>query len=140
MERPLAFLAILGALSVTPPYLGPALGLELGKIDSIVEIVDHVIPGSIVFLAAGASFLLLRAGRLRQDSLLLATALAICMLAGVWETSSHVPLVLDGGRPESPWGPVILHSSLAPVLAVLSLWLVLRALAVEPGEGSRTDP
>ena len=134
MERPLACLAILGALSVTPPYLGPVIGLELGKIDSTVEIVDHVIPGSIVFLAAGASFLLLRAGRLRKDSLLLATALALCMLAGVWETSSHVPLVLDGGRPESPWGTVILHSALAPVIAGLSLWLLLRALAVEPSE------
>jgi hypothetical protein len=54
------------------------------------------------------------------------------MLAGVWETSSHIPLVLDGGRPESPWGAVILHSTLAPVIAALSLWLVLRALAVEP--------
>jgi len=134
MVRPLAFLAILGALSVTPPYLGPAIGLELGKIDSTVEIVDHVIPGSIVFLAAGASFLLLRAGRLRRDSLVLATVVAICMLAGVWETSSHVPLVLEGGRPESPWDAVILHSTLGPVIAALSLWLVLRALAVEPAE------
>lgn len=134
MVRPLAYLAVLGALSVTPPYLGPAIGLELGEIDSTVEVVDHVVPGLIVLLAAGASFLLLRAGAMKKDSLLLAAAVAICMLAGVWETSSHVPLVLDGGRPETPWGAVVLHSALGPAIAALSLWLVLRALAVEPGE------
>ena len=132
MVRPLAILAILGGLSVLPPYVGPPLGLELQGIDSTVEVVDHVIPGVIVFLAAGASFLLLRAGRVRKDSLALASALAVCMLAGVWETSSHVPLVLDGGRPEAPWGAVIFHSTLGPIVAALALWLVLRALAVEP--------
>jgi len=136
MVRPLAYLSILGALSVTPPYLGPLIGLELDGIESTVEIVDHVVPGMVVFLAAGTSFLLLRAGRIRKDSLLLASAVAICMLAGVWETSSHVPLVLDGGRPETPWGAVILHSTLGPVVAALSLWLVLRALAVEPSEAT----
>lgn len=128
-------MAILGALSATPPYLGPAIGLELGEIDSIVEVVDHVVPGVIVFLVAGASFLLLRAGRVSSDSLVLASAVAVCMLAGVWETSSHVPLVLDGGRPETPWGAVVLHSALGPVIAALGLWLVLRALAVEPPPG-----
>lgn len=137
MVRVLAILATLGALSVTPPYLGPAIGLELGEIDSTVEIVDHVLPGLIIFLGAGASLLLLRAGRVHKDSMLLATAVAICLLAGVWETSSHVPLVLDGGRPESPWGAVILHSALGPVMAGLSLWLVLRVLAVDPREEQR---
>jgi zinc transporter ZupT len=130
----LASLAVLGALSTMPPYLGPAIGLELGAIDDIVEVVDHVVPGLLVFLAAGASYVLLRAGRVSKDSLGLAIAVAVCMLAGVWETSSHVPLVLDGGRPESPWGAVILHSALGPVIAALSLWLVLRVLSVEPSE------
>jgi hypothetical protein len=137
MSRALAILAILGAVSIVPPYLGPAIGLELGEIKSIVEVVDHVIPGAIIFLAAGASFLLLRAGRLRDDSIVLAGAVAVCLLAAVWQTSSHVPLVLDGGQPQAPWGAVILHSTLGPVLAVLSLWLVFRALSVEPAEAER---
>ncbi len=140
MTRALASLAVIGALSAVPPYLGPAIGLELGHIDASVEVVDHVVPGLVTFLAAGASFLLLRAGRIRVDSLVLAIAVAVCMLAGVWETSSHIPLILDGGRPETPWGAVILHSTLGPVVAALSLWLVLRVLQVDPAEGGRTAP
>ena len=137
MLRPLGVLTILGPLAILPPYLGPEIGLKLQGIASSVEVVDHVVPGVVIFLAAGGSFLLLRAGRLAQDSLVLATAMALCMLAGVWQTSSHVPLVLDGGRPEAPWDAVILHSTLGPIITGLSLWLVLRALAVDGGEGRR---
>jgi hypothetical protein len=138
MVRPVGILAILGAVSILPPYLGPVIGLELQGIDSIVEVVDHVIPGIIIFLAAGACFLLLRSGRMKEDSIVLAGALAICLLAAVWQTSSHIPLVLDGGRPEAPWGAVILHSTIGPIMTVLSLWLVFRALSVEPAEAERT--
>ncbi len=138
MTRALGALAIFGALSTLPPYLGPQIGLELGEIADKVEVVDHVIPGVLTFLAAGACFLLLPSGRIRMDSMLLAIAVAVCMLAGVWETSSHVPLVLDGGQAGSPWGAVILHSALGPLLAALSLWLVLRVLQVEPSEEGRT--
>ena len=133
----LAVLAILGGLSIVPPYLGPEIGLKLGHIDSSVEIVDHVIPGTLTFLSAGTAFLLLRAGKIREDSLVLAGCLSVCMLAGVWEASSHVPLILDGGRPESPWGAVVLHSTLGFVIAVFSLVLVLRVLSMEPGEKPR---
>jgi hypothetical protein len=134
MVKSLAVLAILGLLSILPPYLGPAVGLELGDIDSSVEIVDHVIPGILIFLCAGGACLLLRAGRIKKDSMVLASAAAVCLLASVWQLSSHAPLVLDGGKPESPWGAVILHSTLGPVMVLLSLWIVLRALAVEPAE------
>jgi hypothetical protein len=137
MGRPVGILAILGAVSILPPYVGPVVGLELEGIDSIVEVVDHVIPGIIIFLAAGASFLLLRSGRLKEDSIVLASALAISLLAAVWQTSSHIPLILDGGRPEAPWGAVILHSTIGPIMTVLSLWLVFRALSVEPAEAER---
>ncbi len=140
MTRALGSLAMTGALSAVPPYLGPVIGLELGYIDDTVEVVDHVVPGLLTFLAAGACFLLLRAGRIGLDSLMLAIAVAVCMLAGVWETSSHIPLILDGGRPESPWAAVILHSALGPVVAALSLWLVIRVLQVEPAEDGRTTP
>jgi hypothetical protein len=132
MVRALAVLAILGLLATLPPYLGPPLGLKLGKIAHSVEIVDHVIPGVLIFLCAGASWFLLRAGRIKENSLGLAGAVAVCMLAGVWQTSSHVPLVLDGGQPQSPWGAVIWHSTLGPIIVVLSFWLVLRALSEEP--------
>jgi hypothetical protein len=137
MVRAIGVLAILGAVSILPPYIGPVLGLELQGIESIVEVVDHVIPGVIIFLAAGTCFLLLRAGRMREDSIVLAGALAVCLLAAVWQTSSHIPLILDGGRPEAPWGAVILHSTLGPIMTVLSLWLVFRALSVEPAEAER---
>ena len=137
MVRALGVLTVLGPVAILPPYLGPEIGLKLQGIASSVEVVDHVIPGILIFLAAGSCFLLVRAGRMAQDSLVLATAVALCMLAGVWQTSSHIPLVLDGGRPESPWDAVILHSTLGPVITLLSLWLVLRVLAVDPGEQRR---
>jgi len=138
MVPALGLLAILGGLSITPPYLGGAVGLELEGISSTVEIVDHVVPGLLVFATAGVSSLLVRAGRIRQNSLVLAIALALCLLAGVWETTSHIPLALEGGRPESPWGAVILHSLLSPLIAGVSLWLLLRALAMEPSGEQRT--
>lgn len=139
MSPALASLALLGALSITPPYLGSAIGVELGEVSSTVEVVDHVAPGLIVTLAAGISFFVLRAGRVRKDSLPLAIAVALCVLAGVWEISSYVPLVLEGGRPEAPWGAVFLHSFLGPPIAVLALWLLLRVLAVDPKPEQRVS-
>ena len=133
MPAALAILGMLGGASILPPYLGPAVGLELHGISSTVEVVDHVIPGLTVIAFSVISLLLLRAGR-PSDSLPLLFAIALCMLAGLWETSSHVPLVLQAGEPEAPWDAVLLHSLLGPTILLLSIALLARMLAPRPGE------
>jgi hypothetical protein len=118
----LAALVAVAAWSIVPPYLGPALGLEL-DVSSAVEIVDHVVPG-VVALAAGAVALAL-ARRGETDSTRALAAVGACALAALWGTASHAPLVLDAGGSERPWGAVLFHALPAAVLLALSLRLLL---------------
>ena len=132
MPAAVAVLGMLGAVSILPPYVGPAVGLELEGISGTVEVVDHVIPGLTVIAFSVVSLLLLRGGR-PSDSLPVLFAMAMCMLAGLWETSSHVPLLLEAGEPGAPWGTVLLHSVLGPIILILSIALLARMLAPRPG-------
>lgn len=123
-------LVALGALSILPPYIGPSLGLELDVADD-VEIVDHVITGSVVVacgaLAAGLAVRRAATQRLGATGLTLALALpGLCFLAGLWQVATHVPLVAAGGDPGVPWGAVLLHSAAGPFILALALWLTLR--------------
>lgn len=126
-------LALLGAWSVLPPYLGPPLGLALNVTDD-VEVVDHVVPGVAVALCAGLAALLARRGTPPEASAPILGLTSLCFLAGLWQTATHVPLVLEGGAAEAPWGAVLLHSSAGPAILAIALWLTLRTLAIEPAE------
>lgn len=117
-----------GVWATLPPYIGPPLGLEL-EVSATVEAIDHVLPGVLTILAAGAALALARRGA--ADSLPALAALGVCALAGLFQTVTHVPLVADAGSPLAPVGSVVLHTSPGPVLLALSLWLLLRPL---PGE------
>ena len=130
MPAALAFLGVLGAVSILPPYVGPALGLEL-DVSATVEVVDHVVPGVTVIAFSVLALFLLRRGW-HSDSLPLLFSVAVCMLAGLWETTSHVPLLLEGGTPEAPWGTVLMHSLVGPPVLVLSIALLARMLAPRP--------
>ena len=123
--RWLAVLGALGAWSILPPYVGPAVGLEL-DVPSRVELVDHVVPGAAVVALSGAALLAVRGGTDAGDGLAVLAAACLCFLAGVWETASHIPLLADAGDPGAPWGAVLLHLTPGPALSALSLWLVLR--------------
>lgn len=116
-------LAGVAAWSILPPYAGPPLGLEL-EVDASLEIIDHVVPG--LLATAGALLALRFARRGQADSIAALSALAVCTLAGLFETVTHVPLVLDAGGEQEPVGSVILHSSPGPVLLVLAVVLLLR--------------
>jgi hypothetical protein len=116
-------LALLGALSIVPPYLGPAIGLEL-DVPADVEVVDHVVPGVAIVLGAAAAALLARRGE--EGSLLSMALTGWCFLGGLWQTATHFPLVLEGGEAQAPWAAVALHSTAGPVIAVFALWLTLR--------------
>ncbi len=116
-----------------PPYVGPPLGLEL-DVASNVELVDHVIAGgtAVVFSLLGAW--LLRTQRITTDSPFLMGAVALAVLGAVWQTTSHVPLLLDGGGPLTPWGTVLLHSLPGPAVTVVALAMLWRVLSEEPEE------
>ncbi len=123
LERWLIALAALSAWSITPPYLGPLLDLEL-EVAASVEVVDHVLPGVSALIAALIALRLARRGE--GDSLLALSALAVCALAGLFEAVTHVTLVLDAGGPQQPVGAVVLHASPGPAILIVSLWLLLR--------------
>lgn len=127
-------LALLGAWSTVPPYLGPAIGLDLNVKDS-VEVVDHVLPGVLVVLCAGFAALQVRRSEAAEDSTVGLVLMGTCALAGLWQTVTHAPLVADGGDPGSPWDSVILHATPGPLLVLLSIWLFMRT-----PEHTRTAP
>ena len=124
--RSTAALALLGAWTIVVPYLAVPLGLEV-KVESLVEVVDHVIPGALV---AGAGLYLTMLARRRslagaQTALL---AAAVCFLAGFWVLATHAPLLVDATRPTgASWPAALWHFSTALPLVGLSLWCVLRS-------------
>jgi hypothetical protein len=129
-------LALLGALSIVPPYIGPGLGMEL-DVSSDVEFVDHAIPGALVVVGGTVSAILARGGA--AGSLADVVALGVCCLAGFWEVATHFTLWLDAGEPGKPWDAVILHTTAAPLITILAGWLLLRAPAMVADRGGR-DP
>ncbi|MCP9490809.1 MAG: hypothetical protein MSC31_13180 [Solirubrobacteraceae bacterium MAG38_C4-C5] len=118
-------LALLGALSIVPPYLGPAIGLELA-VPADVEVVDHVVPGVAIVLGAVAAALLARRGEEDEHSLLSQALTGWCFLGGLWQAATHFPLVLEGGEAQAPWAAVALHSTAGPLIAAFALWLTFR--------------
>jgi hypothetical protein len=122
LERALIALIALALWSIVPPYLGPLVGLELDVAASI-EVVDHVVPGLSAAIAAWIALHYARRGD--TDSVALLSALGVCVLAGLFQTVSHVTLVLDAGGPLQPVDSVILHATPGPLLLLASLWLLL---------------
>jgi hypothetical protein len=123
LERALIALGVLALYSITPPYLGPLLGLEL-DVSSKVEVIDHVIPGVSAAIAAWIALSYARRGQ--TDSVAMLAALGLCVLAGLFQAVSHLTLVLNAGDPQAPVGSVILHATPGPALLILSLVLLLR--------------
>jgi hypothetical protein len=119
----LAALLALSVWSMLPPYVGPWIGLEL-NVSAAVEAVDHLLPGAVATAASGYALILGRRGETETTGAL--AALGLCALAGLWETASHLPLVLDAGDSERPWDAVLFHSAAGPAMVIISLWLLLR--------------
>lgn len=123
-----------------PPYLGPLLGLEL-DVRTSVEVVDHVLPGAVVALCGGLTALRSHRGGEAQSSVPNLLLYSSAFLAGLFQTATHAPLVLDAGEPLTPWGAVLLHATLAPVITVIALWLTATsAMAVFPGPSEPERP
>ncbi len=130
--RGTAALALLGAWTIVVPYLATALGLEV-KVSSLVEVVDHVVPGALVAVAGVYLTMLARRRSLAgaQSALL---AGGVCFLAGFWVLSTHVPLLADASRSRVSWGAAIWHFSTALPVLVLALWCVFRSSSADPDD------
>jgi hypothetical protein len=116
-------LAALGAWTIVVPYLGRAIGLVV-DVASSVEIVDHVLPGTLV--AAIGACLAVTTYRDTQPALSRPIGGGVCFLAGFWVLATHVPLIAQAVQGKAPWGSTIWHASTALPIVALSLWTVLR--------------
>ncbi|MGI8411611.1 MAG: hypothetical protein ACR2LV_02805 [Solirubrobacteraceae bacterium] len=122
-----AILCALGALTVAVPYLGHAIGLGV-NVDAKLEIVDHVVPGTLVAAIGGSLFLLVRRGQPVAEWVMQVGS-GICFLAGIWVLATHVPLLADAAGGSAHWGAALWHASTALPVVVISLWYVLRGPA-----------
>lgn len=118
-------LALFGAWTIVVPYLGRAVGFEVGVARS-VEVVDHVVPGTLVLIVGTWMFALARRGRAAVVPATLVGA-GVTFLAGFWVLATHVPLVADAVRGSEPWGATLWHATTSLPLLALSLWIILRA-------------
>lgn len=130
-------LALLGGLSMLPPYVGPPLGLGL-DVPASVEVVDHVLAGGLVALCGGLAALVVQRRPQAQAGIPLLVLYSTAFLAGLFQTAAHAPLLHEAGEPLTPWGAVVLHSTLAPVVTVTALRLVARVYGGFP-ESSRGE-
>ena len=114
---PLAGLAI-GAWAMLPPYVGPTLATE-----SRVEFADHNVPG-LVILAVSVAVLLAGRRLAATGTAMFGAGLAI-VLAGLWMTATHLPLVRQAVQDEAPAVATVWHT--VPGVVVLALgatWVV----------------
>ena len=98
-----------------PQWSGPKLNVEASK-----EVADHIVPGVVVLVA---SLVGIWASRRPQGpgAFRFMAGLGV-LLAGLWMMATHLPLVFEAMRDESPWPATIYHTSSA--LAVFGLGLL----------------
>jgi len=117
-------LGALGALSIATPFLARGLGLEV-DVPRRTEVVDHVVPGVVVLAASTLALFAAMRERSGLDGALLGCA-AACMLSGLFELTTHVPLLADAARGDVGWDAALFMSAAGPVILVISfrlLWL-----------------
>jgi len=121
-DRRPVLLAALAAWAVAVPWLARAVGLPL-DVATRLEVVDHVVPGLLVLVCCG---LLLhpRTGG-SSGSLPRLAMIGIGVLAGLWITATHAPLLPEAIDGASPWGPALIHLSAGPPVTVAALWMLL---------------
>ena len=115
-----------------PQWSGPKLNVEASK-----EVADHIVPGAVVLLAALVG---IWAGRRPQGpgAFRFMAGLGV-LLAGLWMMATHLPLVFEAMRDESPWPATIYHTSSA--LAVFGLGLLWATVTwSEAGDESEPAP
>lgn len=125
-----AALLVVGVWGTLAPYGGPEVAVT-----PTLEFVDHVVPGIIVLAMA---ILSLQRGAFG----LIPTSVAV--LAGLWMTVTHIPLISGAARGETPWdGAIWMFTPSALLLALTGgafAWALRhaadvddRARAADPG-------
>lgn len=104
-----------GLWAVLPPYSGPPLNTA-----EVVEVVDHVVPG-VVLVALSTGMLALTRRAARPGAAMFVAGLVV-LLAGIWMTATHLPLVAQATDGLAPVGAVVYHT--LPGLAITVLGLV----------------
>lgn len=117
LARLLLFFGVWGTLA---PYVGPDV-----LVRQIVEVVDHVVPGVVVL---GVALLSLHRRRIE----LIPAGLAV--LAGLWMTTTHVPLVGQAARGETSWDGALWMFVPSACVFVIAVWAVAVAW-IDEGSG-----
>lgn len=123
-----AALAGLAVWAAAVPWLAEAVGLGL-DVPTRLEVADHVVPGVVTLVAV--ALLAVLGGR--PGSTVWLGVGSVAFLAGLWSTSTHVPLIFDASQGATPWGAALLHFSAGPPILVLGLGMLLRNLRSAPG-------
>jgi cation transport ATPase len=105
---------VLGLWAALTPYAAAATGYGV-TVDPTLEIIDHVVPGGVIVAVNAA--LLWRARRPGVGDLALYAA-GVTLLAGLWITVTHVPLLAQARSGGVGWGAAVFHSH-AGVLVLL---------------------
>ena len=124
---------VIGVLALLPPYTRD-LDTEMR-----VEVADHVIPGLVV-LAVSVAVLVRARRNVLESGMLPLVAGFVIMLAGLWMTATHIPLVGQARRGENQVSYLDAGWHTVPGLVVLVLGLLWTAAwwsaAAPPEEGS----
>lgn len=121
---PTAILIPVAAWLAVTPYVAPWFGYTL-DVDPMLEVVDHVVP-AVVAIAAALTALLVRHRPSAPYAFAIAAGLAL--LAGLWATATHVPLLAQARQDLVPWGTAIFHSTPGVVVMAVALAALVPAL------------
>lgn len=115
LRRALPVIGLLASVvAVLPPYTASDIGTSMR-----VEVADHVVPAIVmVVLSLGA---LARRRRTTAGSFPLVAGVGV-LLAGLWMTATHLPLVAQATRDEVDAGIAAYHT--VPGLLVLGFGIV----------------
>jgi hypothetical protein len=105
---------VVGICAAVPVLVGPQLNVAHS-----VEVVDHLIPGLIVFGTSAILLMVMR--RAPVPGLALLASGLVIDLAGLWMAATHLPLVAQAARHEAPWGATIYHSAAAVLVLIFGL-------------------
>ena len=93
VRRLSAALVAVGVWGTIAPYVGPEVAVT-----ATVEFADHVVPGAIILAVAITA--------IRHGAFGTVSASA-ALLAALWMTVTHVPLMSQAARGETPWDGAI---------------------------------
>lgn len=101
-----AALIAVGVWGTLAPYAGPEVAVS-----STVELVDHVVPGVIVLATTLYSV---------QRGAFAFLPAAVALLAALWMTVTHVPLISDAARGATSWDGAIWMFAPSALLLLLT--------------------